>query len=102
MGGDGFDVVPDSLRRASSNVSADAADVGSGGTRGAEGATAAGGGAGDGPLAGALGALASELNRCSAAIRSELEQSGTSLDAAANLYLLIDDGVASRMTGTGP
>jgi hypothetical protein len=97
----GFEVVPDTLRAASGRVNADAAAVRTAGTSGEQGATTAAGGAGDGPLAGALGNFADQLQRYVATLNGGLEQASASLVAGADGYRATDEGVVPSTPGPG-
>lgn len=98
----GFRVLTDALVRGAGSIEGDGNDVASAGSRGAEGATTAAGGAGTGPLAGALETLADELTRASGTVRDAFHAGGDSLRASANTYAQADQGVTATMDAFNP
>lgn len=93
----GFVVVPDRLRIASSSVAAEAVAARRAAVEGADAALSAAGGAGDGPLAAALGELAAELERCGVRFAVAVEGGGDALRRSADTYVATDDEVRVRM-----
>jgi hypothetical protein len=95
---DGFDVRPEQLRRGAADLRTDADDLDDAVLRAGAAVDQVAGACGPGPLAGAAGELAEQLDRAVAAIRASVEDGAGALDASSVGYLA-SDGRASSVFG---
>jgi hypothetical protein len=96
---DGFDVRPETLRRAAAELRTDAGALENARATAGAAAQQAAGAAGSGPLTGAAQDLAAGLDQVLDAVRLSIDGSADALDATAAQYLTTDGSSASRLDG---
>lgn len=98
---EGFDVDLPVLRETAAAMRNDAGTIDSTARDGGDALDSAGAAAGDGPLAGVVQALSGQMTSALAAVRANVEATGTALDAAAGNYQSSDAAASRRLQVPG-